>query len=214
MTTDIYGRIPLHYACMRGHVDVVKELVKYDSADDSADAMQGIESTSTTAAPVGESVDYKDLDNFTPLIHGIVHARFAAVKAVLELGARVDPTSEADHIPINLACQYGSVSIVDLLLQYHPQILPDAEGLYPQHLVPRSGRSPQILEMLKNYGANLDQPDKLYQWTPLSTLRAKVTCLACSLCLNWVWTLMHWTKRTSPPCTTLHGKAISIVYVC
>jgi len=77
MTTDIYGRIPLHYACMRGHVDVVKELVKYDSADDSADAMQGIESTSTNAAPVGESVDYKDLDNFTPLIHGIVHARFA-----------------------------------------------------------------------------------------------------------------------------------------
>ncbi|KAG9608231.1 ankyrin repeat protein nuc-2, partial [Aureobasidium melanogenum] len=163
MATDIYGRIPLHYACMRGHVDAVKELVKHDSAN----TMQGIESTSPNAAPVAESVDYKDLDNFTPLIHGIVHARFAAVQAVLELGARVDPTSEADHIPINLACQYGSVAIVDLLLQYHPQILPDAEGLYPQHLVPRSGRSPQILQMLKNYGANLDQPDKLYQWTPL-----------------------------------------------
>ncbi|KAK6007856.1 hypothetical protein QM012_004670 [Aureobasidium pullulans] len=163
IATDIYGRIPLHYACMRGHVDVVKELVKHDSAN----AMQGIESTSPDAAPVAESVDYKDLDNFTPLIHGIVHARFAAVQAVLELGARVDPTSEADHIPINLACQYGSVAIVDLLLQYRPQILPDAEGLYPQHLVPRSGRSPQILQMLKNYGANLDQPDKLYQWTPL-----------------------------------------------
>lgn len=161
--TDTYGRIPLHYACMRGHVEVVKDLVKYDSAE----SMQGVESTSPNAAPVAESVDYKDLDNFTPLIHGIVHARFAAVQAVLELGARVDPTGEADHIPLNLACQYGSVAIVDMLLQYNPQILPDAEGLYPQHLVPRSGRSPQILLMLKNYGANLDQPDKLYQWTPL-----------------------------------------------
>ncbi|KAK4998676.1 phosphate system positive regulatory protein pho81 [Elasticomyces elasticus] len=142
---DVYGRIPLHYTCMYGQAEMVQMLV----------------------ATAPDTVDYKDLDNFTPLIHGIVHSRLASVQIVLAAGARVDPTGPMDHIPLNLACQYGSVPIVDLLLQHQPQILPDAEGLYPQHLVPRSGRSPQILTMLRNYGADLDQPDKLYQWTPL-----------------------------------------------
>lgn len=154
---DVYGRIPLHYACMHGKVELVQALL---------------------AASPG-SVDVRDLDNFTPLIHGIVHTNFSSVEAVLQAGARVDPLGETDHIPLNLACQYGSVPITDLLLQYKPQILPDAEGLYPQHLVPRSGRSPQILVMLRNYGANLDQPDKLYQWTPLfhAASEGHISCL-------------------------------------
>ncbi|GAB7348116.1 hypothetical protein MBLNU459_g6135t2 [Dothideomycetes sp. NU459] len=159
--TDVYGRIPLHYACMHGRVEVIQALVKYDSVSSGSQLSAG------GATSVTDIVDFKDLDNFTPLVHGIVHAQFAAVQTILQLGARVDPSSESDHIPINLACQYGSVAIVDLLLQYQPQILADAEGLYPQHLVPRSGRSPQILLMLRNYGVNLDEPDKLYQWTPV-----------------------------------------------
>lgn len=158
--TDVYGRIPLHYACMHGNVGAIEAFVKHDSIAE-------VQSPTTGATKPGSIVDFKDLDNFTPLIHGLVHSQFAAVQSILQLGARVDPDSEADHIPLNLACQYCSVAIVDLLLQYKPQILPDAEGLYPQHLVPRSGRSPQILLMLRNYGANLDQPDKLYQWTPI-----------------------------------------------
>ncbi|KAL1304745.1 hypothetical protein AAFC00_003686 [Neodothiora populina] len=159
-STDVYGRIPLHYACMHGNVGAAEAFVKYDGMAAARSAISGTTST-------GSIVDFKDLDNFTPLVHGLVHSQFAAVQSILQLGARVDPDSEADHIPLNLACQYCSVAIVDLLLQYKPRILPDAEGLYPQHLVPRSGRSPQILLMLRNYGANLDQPDKLYQWTPL-----------------------------------------------
>ncbi|KAF4538923.1 Ankyrin repeat protein [Lasiodiplodia theobromae] len=71
--SDVYGRIPLHYACMHGHVGMIQDLV--------------------TAAP--DTVDFKDHDGFTPLIHSIVH----------------------NH--------------------------------------------------LSDYGVNLDQPDKLYQWTPL-----------------------------------------------
>lgn len=158
--TDVYGRIPLHYACMHGNVAAVDALVKQDG-------ITIVNNVTMSNEKSGSIVDYKDLDNFTPLIHGLVHSQFAAVQTILQHGARVDPDSEADHIPLNLACQYCSVAIVDLLLQYKPQILPDAEGLYPQHLVPRSGRSPQILLMLRNYGANLDQPDKLYLWTPI-----------------------------------------------
>jgi CDK inhibitor PHO81 len=56
---------------------------------------------------------------------------------------------------------------VELLLKNGAQIVPDAEGLYPQHLVARSGHSPELLLLLKDFGADLDQVDKLYGWTPL-----------------------------------------------
>ena len=68
---------------------------------------------------------------------------------------------------MNLACEHGSIAIVELLLKHGANILPDAEGLYPQHLVARSGQTPQLLLLLKDYGADLDQIDKLYSWTPL-----------------------------------------------
>lgn len=108
-----------------------------------------------------------DHDNFTPLIHAIIHGHFDCVQRLLEKSARVDPVSDADHVPLNLACEHGSLEIVELLLQHGAQILPDAEGLYPQHLVARSGQTPDLLLLLKAHGADLDQIDKLYGWTPL-----------------------------------------------
>ncbi|KAK3670485.1 phosphate system positive regulatory protein pho81 [Recurvomyces mirabilis] len=142
---DVYGRIPLHYACMHGRVEMIHML--------------------RAAAP--DTIDAKDLDNFTPLIHGIVHAQTASVEAMLQHGAVVDPLGENDHIPLNLACQYGTVAIVDQLLRYNPRILPDAEGLFPQHLVARFGGNKQILVLLKSHGIDMDQADKLYSWTPI-----------------------------------------------
>lgn len=142
---DVYGRLPLHYACMHGRVDMVKILVE--------------------TAP--DTVDAKDLDNFTPLIHGIVHSRPECVQEMLQYGAVVNAAGTADHIPLNLACQYGAAPIVQQILRFRPQILPDAEGLYPQHLVARFGRDNAILTMLRDFGVDLDQPDKLYQWTPV-----------------------------------------------
>ncbi|KJX96557.1 hypothetical protein TI39_contig614g00007 [Zymoseptoria brevis] len=142
---DVYGRIPLHYACMHGRAEMVKILI--------------------ASAP--DTVDLKDLDNFTPLVHAIVHSRLESVQEMLKAGAIVDPTSSTDHIPLSLACQYGSVRIVEQILQCRPQIIPDAEGLFPQHLVARFGRDGKILVMLKEFGVDMDQPDKLYQWTPI-----------------------------------------------
>ncbi|KAH0565830.1 hypothetical protein GP486_000778 [Trichoglossum hirsutum] len=142
---DVYGRIPLHYACMHGRVDMIQTLV--------------------TAVP--ETIDLMDHDNFTPLIHAIVHRKLECVQQLLSYNARIDPSSESDHIPLNLACQHGSAATVELLLQKRAKILPDAEGLFPQHLVARSGRTPDLLLLLKHYGANLDEVDKLNQWTPI-----------------------------------------------
>jgi CDK inhibitor PHO81 len=154
---DVYGRIPLHYACMHGFKDMIQELL---------------------AAGL-DTIDFKDHDNFTPLIHSIVHSHVPCLEILLAHNARIDPISEAEHIPLNLACQHGSYPVVEHLLHRNPQMLPDAEGLYPQHLVARSSKDPRLLLLLRDYGANLDQPDKLYQWTPLfhAASEGKVECL-------------------------------------
>lgn len=98
---------------------------------------------------------------------------------LLERSARLDPLADTDHVPLNLACEHGSLAIAELLLKHGAQLLPDAEGLYPQHLVARSGQTPELLLLLKNYGADLDQIDKLYGWTPLvhAASEGNVPCL-------------------------------------
>lgn len=154
---DVYGRLPLHYACMHGHVAMIQTLLDKGP----------------------ETIDSMDHDNFTPLIHGIVHHQSACVQQLLSHGARIDPANEADHIPLNLACQHGSAEIAEVLLKRGASILPDAEGLYPQHLVARSGRTPELLQILQRYEADLDQRDKLYQWTPLfyAASEGRVNCM-------------------------------------
>ncbi|XHG00506.1 hypothetical protein AWENTII_003952 [Aspergillus wentii] len=144
-SSDVYGRIPLHYACMHGRVEMVLELL--------------------AAGP--QTVNRMDHDNFTPLIHSIVKNQLACAEQLLNNNARINPASESDHIPLNLACQHGSLEVVKMLLERNAQLLPDAEGLYPQHMVARASQSPQLLLLLKHHGADLNQRDKLYQWTPL-----------------------------------------------
>lgn len=120
-----------------------------------------------------------DHDNFRPLVHAIIHTHLDCVKRLIEQGALLNPISETDHAPLNLACKHGSLAIVQLLLTNGAQILPDAEGLYPQHLVARSAQNPDLLGLLKQFGADLDQIDKLYGWTPLvhAASEGNVPCL-------------------------------------
>ncbi|KAI9844868.1 MAG: phosphate system positive regulatory protein pho81 [Thelocarpon superellum] len=154
---DVYGRIPLHYASMHGRVEMLETLLQ--------------------AGP--GTIDALDHDNFTPLIHAIVHHEVDSVAHLLERDARIDPTWEADHIPLNMACQQSAMAPVKLLLEKGAKILPDAEGLFPQHLVARAGRAPELLLLLKDFGANLDEIDRLIQWTPLfhAASEGHVVCL-------------------------------------
>ncbi|CAK7203365.1 phosphate system positive regulatory protein pho81 [Sporothrix eucalyptigena] len=155
--TDVYGRVPLHYASMHGRLDMLDALLKTGPG----------------------AIDLIDHDNFTPLIHAIIHGHLECVSRLLEKSARVDPISDADHVPLNLACEHGTEAIVELLLKHGANILPDAEGLYPQHLVARAGRAPTLLILLQQYGADLNQVDKLYGWTPIvhAASEGNVPCL-------------------------------------
>ncbi|KAI1005410.1 Ankyrin repeat protein [Podosphaera aphanis] len=161
---DVYGRTPLHYACMHGRLDMTKALINADRS----------------------IIDLIDHDNFTPLIHAIKHNHQDCVEHLLGETVRINPMSDADHVPLNLACEFGSATTVELLLKHNAKILPDAEGLYPQHLVARSGKNPHLLLLLKEYGADLDQIDKFSSWTPLfhAANEGNVECIQVLLDVN------------------------------
>ncbi|RGP72054.1 ankyrin repeat nuc-2 [Fusarium sporotrichioides] len=158
--TDVYGRVPLHYASLHGRLEMLKVLLDGNLANQ-------------------RTIDLTDHDNFTPLIHSIIHGHLNCIELLLARSARIDPVSDADHVPLNLACEHGSVAVVEMLLKHGANILPDAEGLYPQHLVARAGQTSELLLLLKEFGADLDQIDKLYGWTPLvhSASEGNVDCL-------------------------------------
>ncbi|KAF3766131.1 ankyrin [Cryphonectria parasitica EP155] len=154
---DVYGRVPLHYASMHGRLDMIEALLAVDA----------------------DTINLIDHDNFRPLVHAIIHNHLDCVQRLIHSGAVLNPISDTDHAPLNLACKHGSFAIVQLLLTNGAQILPDAEGLYPQHLVARSAKNPDLLGLLKQFGADLDQVDKLYGWTPLvhAASEGNVPCL-------------------------------------
>lgn len=155
--TDVYGRVPLHYASMHGRLDMIDSLLVADP----------------------KTINLIDHDNFPPLVHAIIHNHLECVRRLVEKGAQLSPQSETDHAPLNLACEHGSYAIVELLLTNGAQIVPDAEGLYPQHLVARSVATPELLGLLNKFGADLNQIDKLYGWTPLvhAASEGNVPCL-------------------------------------
>lgn len=171
---DVYGRVPLHYASMHGRLDMIDALIagKYTESF-------GTEYRAYTEIVDADTIHLIDHDNFRPLVHAIIHNHLDCVKRLIEKGALLNPISDTDHAPLNLACKHGSYAIVELLLTHGARILPDAEGLYPQHLVARSAKNSSLLGLLKQFGADLDQVDKLYGWTPLvhAASEGNVPCL-------------------------------------
>jgi CDK inhibitor PHO81 len=173
--TDVYGRVPLHYASLHGRLEMLKFLL--DGMLNTSPYLVGFVADNYVANQ--STIDLTDHDNFTPLIHSIIHGHLECIELLLARSARIDPVGDSDHVPLNLACEHGSVAVVELLLKHGAKILPDAEGLYPQHLVARAGQTSELLLLLKRFGADLDQVDKLYGWTPLvhSASEGNVDCL-------------------------------------
>lgn len=141
---DVYGKTPLHYACISGRREVMQLLLKH-----------------------GAEVDPLDTDNFSPLLYSIVHRHPGCVQDLVDAGAKLEVDSERDYVPLNLACQYGEYESVKILLDKRPDLVcADAEGLYPFHLAARAGHS-KLIPLLSSYGMNIDELDKLNQWTAL-----------------------------------------------
>ncbi|KAK9247492.1 hypothetical protein V1506DRAFT_504590 [Lipomyces tetrasporus] len=137
---DIYGRTPLHYACIHGREKMIKPLLA-----------------------AGAPIDALDQDNFTALLFAISQDHPSCVEELISQHVRVDPASEQDYIPLNMACQKGLYSITEMLLKSNAEIIADAEGLYPQHLIAQAGHF-KLIPLLNDHGADINMVDKLNGW--------------------------------------------------
>jgi CDK inhibitor PHO81 len=164
---DAYDRTALHYSTIGGHAGLTSFLLS-----------------------VGADPFAIDQDGYTPLLHAIVHGHIDCVETLLSLStsANADPAPSAptpsspttsllgptsaslDLIPLSLACLHGHLTLVRLLLLKGSKIIPNSEGLYPQHLAAREGHADicaLLVEMGGPGGGGKDRADKYNQWTPL-----------------------------------------------
>lgn len=143
LNIDVYGRQPLHYAAMNGHAAACSLLLS-----------------------CGANAYSSDHDGYTPLIYAVTKGHTECVRTLLNSGVTVDPKQHADFVPLSLACQYGHQEIAVMMLKRGAQILANHEGMWPQHLAAREGHA-DLLHLLVDSGANVNELDKFNQWTPL-----------------------------------------------
>lgn len=164
---DVYERRPLHYAAMHGFADIVSFLLQTSS------------NPSTTEHRVPAEPSPTDMDGYTPLMHAIQRGHLAVVQIFVSDevtgGDRekitLEPTAMSnDLIPLSLACEHGHVEVARLLLQRGARVIPNSEGLYPQHFAAKAGHSAicqLLVEEGGEEGGGKDRKDKYNLWTPL-----------------------------------------------
>ncbi|KAG8994889.1 ubiquitin-protein ligase peroxin 12 [Tulasnella sp. JGI-2019a] len=144
---DFYGRSALHYASMNGHAELSRRLLA-----------------------LGADPRIRDKDNYNALIYAIINGHVECVRVVLDDSrVGVEPEDvQTDVIPLSLACQFGHIQVVSLLLQHGARKLPNTNGEYPLHVAAREGHA-ELCRMLLSVdnGFRKDTPDKYSEWTPL-----------------------------------------------
>jgi CDK inhibitor PHO81 len=111
------------------------------------------------------------MDGYTPLMHAIHHGHLEVVRIFVTGKIGLEPTAVSnDLIPLSLACQYGRVEVARLLLRCGAKVLPNSEGLYPQHFAAKAGHEAICQLLVEEGGADgggKDRQDKYNLWTPL-----------------------------------------------
>ncbi|KAI8368706.1 hypothetical protein BD560DRAFT_447356 [Blakeslea trispora] len=173
---DIIERSCLHVAAMNGRVSVMEICTKNGANVELADAygrtalhyatMNGFNDCVSFLLTCHVDIERRDHDGFSPLIYAIMNGHTNCVEILLQANANIEPRHEGDHIPLSLACHFGQTDIALMLYNRGAKNLPNAESLYPLHLVARQGHA-ELCRVLSQNNHDIDTPDKYNTWTPL-----------------------------------------------
>ena len=123
--------LPLHYACKKGALDVVKMLVvaagagtqKFRVRDDEGETCLSIaakfENTKTVRYLVGlpeVDVNYADKYNYTALQAAVCDGATDSVQVLIDAGADINILNYDGHSLLHDACEFGSLEIVKILV--------------------------------------------------------------------------------------------------
>jgi CDK inhibitor PHO81 len=138
---DYYGRSCLHYACMYGHMDICRVLIE-----------------------AGVDVFKADQDGNTALIYAVIGGHLDCVKLLMEKSCY--QSCETFQNPLSVACQFGWLEIVQLLVQKNVEQVANLQGMYPLHLACREGNE-EIVKCLLDSHADIEVKDSFKGYTPV-----------------------------------------------
>lgn len=150
---DMNGRTCLHYASQNNCLELLTLILPHFPKD---------------------HLDDLDNDSMSALLLAIKHNNFDIIKLLVQHGSNRYPVtneSKLQYLPVNYACKFGDYKTVEYLLRYadtSPEMInqPDVEGLFPLHVIARSGNY-SLIKLLTEFGASVNQLDGLNKWPPL-----------------------------------------------
>ncbi|ODQ63901.1 ankyrin [Nadsonia fulvescens var. elongata DSM 6958] len=176
---DIYGRTALHYACINNRTDLIPVLLNNGSniEDQDQDNMSPLliaitHQYSTCVMDLvrfGASIYPQSENSYVPLNLACQYGGFEVVEIILKQLQKLNKTEKLfQGHNANRVLVYESSTAKDEMDNKFLQqsFIPDAEGLFPIHVVARNGHH-QLVSLLKEYDANINQIDKLNSWTAL-----------------------------------------------
>ncbi|KAH3666882.1 hypothetical protein OGAPHI_003331 [Ogataea philodendri] len=163
---DVTGRTCLHYITENGRDDLLLLVLEY----------------APKIKPLSNLIDVMDNESISPLLMAIINNHVSSVDILLKHGSNAFPQQDdlkPKYLPLNVACKTGNLQVVQLLLNQvstpaqakemgllTKSFQSNAEGLLPLHIVASSGHD-ELLALLLQYGADVNQLDKLNKWTPI-----------------------------------------------
>ena len=129
----------LYIAAQRGHLDVVKLLLKYE----------------------GININQATKGGFTPLHIAAQHGHLDVVKLLLQNHIDINKTADYGFTALHIAAQYGHDNVVQLLLNYAVDVNQvTKDGGTALHIAAQSGHDNVVKVLLGYDGININQAAK------------------------------------------------------
>ncbi len=134
------GYTALHYACLNGHIEIVKKLLDKNN----------------------NVINFVNNERETPLHLASKNGHTEIVDLLIKNGAITDEGNKYGYTPLHWASQNGNIDIVKALLANgaDPTIVDTKDNYTPLHVVSFKGYTEIVRELLQNYPDFINEVDK------------------------------------------------------
>lgn len=167
---DNWGRTPLHLACAKGHLAVVKVLLQRNASPNIQDrdgrtplikAVQGLhEPCIEFLLQFGCNTNISDDRGCTSLHYAAACGASSTTVALLEKGSNINHQNKAGQTALYMACEQQQFATCQVLLERGADVnLADQQMQTPLIVAAAAGAS-NIVTLLKKFGADVNIKDK------------------------------------------------------